>query len=226
MADCAYAKEPDVSSRKFVVTLNLPDGSDAQVRSSELIGQGYRNRTSFGGDARLYDVFVESIADAMMACLSNIGHETEVIAFQDLLIETPGLTLSGAHMMVSQNDNGSLHVIFRFSFFLGNLNRAFKKDIGFADGLLDESSRLASLVMSDLALPIINLCEAAKAGLLDADAALSTFGARLSERADEISFQIELVKRFVNEPDAALIAARSRTMKLETTEKLPLSKQY
>ena len=224
LADCACIKEPDISSRKFVVTVNLPENGDAQVRSSELIGYGYRNRTSFSDDARLHDVFVKSVADGLMECLSNIGQETEVVAFKDMQIQAPGLTLSGAYMMVSQNDNGSMHVIFRFRFFLGSLNCAFKKDFGFDDGLNDESSRLAALVISDLALPILNICEAAKTGLLTADAALSSFGEQLAERADEISFQVELVKRFVNEPDKVLIAARKRELKLEPAEQFPLSK--
>lgn len=220
LVDYAYDRETDSSSRKFVVTLNVPEGSEAQVRSSELIGHGYRNRTSFGDNARLYDVFVKSIADGLMECLANIGQETEVISFQDLLIQAPGLTLSGAHMMVAKNDNGSMHIIFRFRFFLGNLSRAFNKDFGFHDGLDDENSRLAALVISDLALPILNICEAAKTGLLGADVALSSFGDQLAERADEISFQIELVKRFINEPEMTLFSAGKSELEMKNREKI------
>ena len=102
-----------------------------------------------------------------------------------------------------------MHIIVRFRFLLGALQLAFNKDVGFDDGVNDENSRLAALVIADLALPILNICEAAKAGLFAHDPRFTKFGSSLASRAEEISFQIELLKRFVAKPDMTKLPANS-----------------
>lgn len=89
------------SSRKFVINLTMKDDHGPMVRSCELIGKGFRNRTSFGKETALDSVFVKEVANGLRECLEDIGHETKVISFHDFSIETPGLVLSGAHMMVN-----------------------------------------------------------------------------------------------------------------------------
>ncbi len=199
----ARLQDKGVSTRKFVVNLTILDGNDPEVRSCEIIGHNYRNRTSFGDHTRLDDVFVEAVSSGLSRCLSKMSNDTEVIALPDFVIETPGLTLAGAHMMVSKSDDGTLHIIFRFRFFLGGINRAFNRNIGFDGDIGDESSRLSALVLADLALPLLNFCEAAKAGMMTQEAPIFGFVDSLAERAHEISFQIELVKRFIEHPGAS-----------------------
>lgn len=199
----ARSHDKGVSARKFVVNLTVLDGNDPEVRSCEIIGHNYRNRTSFGERTRLDDVFVAAIADGLSRCLDKMSNDTEVLALPDFVVETPGLTLAGAHMMVSKGDDGTLHIIFRFRFFLGGINRAFHRNIGFDGEISDENSRLSALVLADLALPILNFCEAAKAGMMTQEAPISGFVDKLVERSHEISFQIELVKRFIEHPATA-----------------------
>ena len=45
-------------------------------------------------------------------------------------------------------------------------------------------------------MPLLDLCSAAESGLIDAGAALGPFGVQLVERAEEIRFRVELLKRF------------------------------
>ena len=49
------------SSRKFVVNLIVNEGRNPAVRSCELIGKGFRNRTSFGADTDVEAVFVKEV---------------------------------------------------------------------------------------------------------------------------------------------------------------------
>lgn len=211
------------SSRKFVVNLIVNEGRNPAVRSCELIGKGFRNRTSFGADTDVEAVFVKEVAEGLKECLESVGHETKVVSFHDFSIETNGLMLSGAHMMVNCDDSGELHIILRFRYFLGSLQLAFNKNVGFDDGINDENSRLAALVIADLALPILNVCEAAKSGLLGDDPRFTTFGSSLASRAEEISFQIELLKRFVAKPDMATLPANDPGFGLEEPRKVRTS---
>lgn len=199
----ARTQDASVSARKFVVNLTILDGNEPEVRSCEIIGRNYRNRTSFGDKTRLDDVFVKAVSDGLTKCLSKMSNDTEVVSLPDFVVETPGLTLAGAHMMVSKGDDGTLHIIFRFRFFLGGINRVFHRNIGFDGDISDENSRLSALVLADLALPILNFCEAAKAGMMTHEAPISGFVNKLAEQSHEISFQIELVKRFIEHPGVA-----------------------
>lgn len=220
LSEVTHSQEEDTSSRKFVITLSVPKDSEPIVRSCEIIGRGFRNRTSFGDNALLDELFIKAISDGLKECLEGLGSETKVISFQDFAIETPGLTLAGAHLMVSSDEAGCLHIIFRFRFFLGSLHLAFNKGYGFDGVMVDENSRLAALVISDLALPILNICEAAKSGLLEGTAPLTTFGDSLAARAHEISFQIELLKRFVNTPESRVLSAANYTLDIDETEEM------
>ena len=223
LSDEHHSPEEDTSSRKFVITLSVEEGKAPVVRSCEIIGENFRNRTSFSGNAGVDDLFVEAISEGLKECLADLGPETQVISFKDFAIETPGLTLSGAHMMVTSDETGCLHVIFRFRFFLGSLHLAFNKGYGFDTVMADENSRLAALVISDLALPILNICEAAKSGLLDNHAPLTSFGDSLAARAHEISFQIELLKRFVNTPDSRVMSAANSSMGIDDRDEMRIA---
>lgn len=223
LSETNHSPEEETSSRKFVITLSVPEGSEPIVRSCEIIGRGFRNRTSFADKTFLDELFIEEISKGLKECLANLGPETKVIAFQDFAVETPGLTLAGAHLMVTSDEAGCLHIIFRFRFFLGSLHLAFNKGYGFDEYLVDENSRLAALVISDLALPILNICEAAKSGMLQDAAPISSFGDSLAARAHEISFQIELLKRFVNTPESRVLSAANYALDIEEPEELRLT---
>lgn len=163
-----------------------------------MLGMHFRNRTSFAKRAGLCEVFTDAVAEGIAKCLEQVDEQAQVISLPDLLIEADGLTLAGAHIVSQPLENGAVHVLLRFKLMLGGINRAFKEDIGFDDFVIDQNAHLSSKVLSDLALPLLNICAAAEAGLLEAAPPLQEFGAHMIEQAQEIYFQIELVKRFAH----------------------------
>jgi hypothetical protein len=190
--------------RRLVVTLSRGPEGDTLVRSCEVIGPGFRTRTSFGPKADLAQVFAPAIARAMEDCLSDLRAEAEVRSLPDLMIQTPGLVLVGAHVLTQRQPDGDLHVIVRFGLFLGALNAAFRQATGFDSGVASETERLSALVFADLVLPVLNLCQSAQQVAERGAAQAEPLAQALSEKWNELQFSVELLKRFVEfSPTAA-----------------------
>jgi len=94
-----------------------------------------------------------------------------------------------------------MHVIIRFRFFVGGINNVFRPRLGFDDCASDHAANLSARVLSDLALPFLNICEAHKNGVIDDKADFADFVIGLSQRSQELRFQVELLKRFVDATD-------------------------
>ncbi|WP_342075464.1 hypothetical protein [Yoonia sp. SS1-5] len=191
----------DATPRKFMINLHLEAEREPEVRSCEIIGSRFRNRTSFGRGVTIEDVFVAPIAEGLRACLRDREDPIQILSLPDFVIEAPGITLSGAQIVATQNGGQVCNILFRFRFFLGGVNNAFQRDVGFGHSLADDSERISALVLSDLSLPILNICDAARVGLFQDSRPIATFGSKLADRAHELAFQIEMIKRFAQKPD-------------------------
>lgn len=184
-------------SRKFVVTLCQQADEMVIVKSCEVIGDGFRNRTSFQQQSRMGEVFKKAIAEGIEGALAGLKGTSEVRSLPDLTIQTNGLILAGLHLIVTAAENDELHIICRFNSFLGGVNHAFHPHIGFESSAPEEMETLSALVFADLVLPVLNICQAAQqvaeAGSLPSE----PMARALSERWQELQFRVELLKRFV-----------------------------
>ena len=99
---------------KFAINLLATAEGEFEVRSCEVLGNGYRNRTSFQRTARIEEVFVSAVASALEDCLSRLSRKKEVMSLPELKIEAPGLALGGAHVLVSEREGDQISVIVRF----------------------------------------------------------------------------------------------------------------
>lgn len=189
---------PQISSKLSdrTITINLILRGDARisVRSCEVLGRGFRNRTSFQNVAELNDVLVAPLANAIRNSISTISDGAQVLSLPEFLVELPGLALSGAHVIIMEATDGARNAILRFKDFIGSINNAFRPDIGFQEPYATHSEKLAANVLADICLPLLNLCremdfaEIAGRGVPTAD---------LLAKAREFEFQAELLKRFV-----------------------------
>jgi len=194
-----FALHHNAQSRKFIVNLLSLEGDEPKLRSCEVTQSHVRNRTSFTKETSLRDVFSDEIAAGLEYCLGKLSQaDTEIISLPNLVLEVPGIVLGGAQVLAKNGPDGSLNIIIRFKFFLGGINRVFKHDVGFGDTIDDYNARTSTLVLADIAMPILNLCNAAQAGIFDADRDVGIFVKALSEKSNDIQFQIELIKRYVD----------------------------
>ncbi|WP_260108635.1 hypothetical protein [Phaeobacter inhibens] len=188
--------ETGEDQRRFIVNLMAEKGETPYVRSCEVVSSAFRNRTSFVNTMPLEEVFCDSIAEGLNDCVNMLSGETQVISLPSLILEVPGLVLAGAHILTTVNDDGSQSIIIRFRISLGGIGYAFRPDVGFGAGLEDLTREVSAQVLTDLALPLLNVLSATEAGLVDAESAIGSLSQQLADRVHEIRFQIELVKRY------------------------------
>ncbi|WP_260100248.1 hypothetical protein [Phaeobacter inhibens] len=190
--------ETGEDQRRFIVNLMSEKGETPYVRSCEVVSSAFRNRTSFVNTMPLEEVFCDSIAEGLNDCVNMLSGETQVISLPSLILEVPGLVLAGAHILTTVNDDGSQSIIIRFRISLGGIGYAFRPDVGFGAGLEDLTREVSAQVLTDLALPLLNVLSATEAGLVDAESAIGSLSQQLADRVHEIRFQIELVKRYTD----------------------------
>lgn len=202
---------PQTSPRSFVIRLMMQEDGTTRVPSCELVDPKYRNKISFREDLPPEQIFVATIANTLRSHLNKLSMTTEVWSLPSLSIEIPGLTLAGAHLMMTHTPGGDLSIIFRFSFYYGEIDCAFLEGIGFTRDSGAQSERLAVEVLSDLALPLMNICHSAAQLEHQPQIPFNKFGRDLAARAEELQMQINLVRRFIErrEPfEKALSAER------------------
>lgn len=191
------------AARRFVINVMSSSARDFEVRSCEITCDAFRNRTSFQSSISLDEVYKDEVAAGLKTCLRKLSGETEVVALPSFVLEIPGLTLAGAQMVATKTSDDVLHIIMRFRFFVGGINNVFRPKLGFDDALNDHAANLSVRVLSDLALPLLNICEAYKSSLIDVDVDFADFIVGLSQRSQELRFQVELLKRFVDSTESA-----------------------
>ncbi|ATG39661.1 hypothetical protein PhaeoP14_01559 [Phaeobacter piscinae] len=195
MTDSSEAGE---DQRRFIVNLIADQGEAPHVRSCEVVSPAFRNRTSFVNTMPLDEVFCDAIADGLTDCVNMLSGETQVISLPSLILEVPGLVLAGAHVLSTVDEDGSQSIIIRFRCSVGGIGYAFRPDVGFGAGLEDLTREVSAQVLTDLALPLLNVLSATEDGLVDAESAIGSLSQQLADRVHEIRFQIELVKRYTD----------------------------
>lgn len=205
-----------IGGQRFVVNLMSRPGRPVEVRSCEIMGAQHRNRFTFPVKVAVEDVFVDVLASGVRQCLSSLSHTTEVVSLPTLVIELPGLTLAKAHLMTTLGEDGSLAIILRFKTVLGGITRAFQSNLGIEDSVMDHTTHMSALVLTDIVMPLLDLCSIIETGEVEDPVAFYAFMDTLIERARDVRFQAELIKRFVataGAPDAGPrrdVAARPR----------------
>ena len=106
--------------------------------------------------------------------------------------------LAGAHVIAGAEGETGSHIILRFGFLVGALGDMFIEDMGFDSAVSEQSAHLSAAVLADLALPLLNICEAAEQELSSGDVRISKFGTQLAARTSEIVFHMELLKRYLS----------------------------
>jgi hypothetical protein len=189
---------PSESIRRFIITMWAEPDQKAYVRSCEIYGSNFRNRTSFNKDTVLEHVFCLRFAAALKECLDQLSLDTQVLSLPSFLVELPGLTVRGAHVIATKVKDGPLNIIIRFGSFIGGINYAFRNSLGFDNALANEREALGTHILEDIASPLLDICNAAETGLSDAVDKLGAFGRHVCARSHEIRFRVELLKRFVS----------------------------
>lgn len=133
----------------------------------------------------------------MKQCLASLSDRTEVVSLPSVSLEIPGLSLAKVNLMSTKTEDGSLGIILRFKMLLGGVARAFRPDLGIEDSVSDNSAHMSALVLTDIVLPLLNLCEVADGGTLKNTDEFTEFMDTLIERSRDVRFQAELIKRFV-----------------------------
>jgi len=97
-----YSSPDDTYSRRMIVNLTVTPEHECHVRSCELKDRNFRNRTSFGKGANLEQVFCGPVASALRGGIASLQGKNEVLSIPSLLVEIPGLTLLGIHLIVTK----------------------------------------------------------------------------------------------------------------------------
>lgn len=184
----------DLSARIFTLNLALTENRTVSVRSVEVLGRGFRNRLSFQDRSDLDSILVARLAHSVRKCLATIPDGAHVLSMPEFLVELPGLVLSGVHILIMELKDGVRNAIFRVKEFMGSLNSAFNQDIGFHEPSSDHAERLATNVLADICLPLLNMCREMEYAQVDKRDHLPN---GFADRAKEFEFQTELLKRFV-----------------------------
>ncbi|MEM6341043.1 MAG: hypothetical protein AAF729_07825 [Pseudomonadota bacterium] len=190
--------------RKLVLKLKRRLNGSLEVLACEVLASSLTNRTVFHRSMDIFDVLNDRLSQAITRQLDDVGEARQIIALPELLVELPGLTLASAHVVVSKLVDGAQNIIFRFMQFLGSLDAALKPQIGVGGNSASYAEKLATDVLGDIALPLLNICQQTSAAKDAGQEDLKRAHDFLAKRAHEIEFQIELVKRFVAQSEPVL----------------------
>ena len=195
MKDLAFPHQRALSTRRLTLNLTVhPDGA-INIRSCEVISRVFRNRTTFPDLSDICDLLVPGVTKHIRPALTDISEGSQVISLPEMLIEIPGLVLSGAHILMSAAQDGTRNAIFRFKEFLGAVNQMFKIEIGFNGNQVEDNERLATNVLADICLPILNTCQQIDRATFSRPMFFPSNAIRA--KLAELEFQTELLKRFI-----------------------------
>ena len=199
--------EPGTNGRRFIISLIARRNEPTLVRSCEIKGTTFNNRTSFGEGATLRQAFAAPLVRALNECLGKLAYKTEVLALPEFLFETAGLTLRGIHVMATRLADGAINIIMRFLSFVGGINHVLAPEIGFDDPVHAEGQAIAAKVLEDIASPLLNICTSAVLGLKSTNDMLGDFGRKIAAHTDEIQFRTQLLRRYVERYASAMAPA-------------------
>lgn len=193
-----YGQTTDAGAKRFLINLFVPTHGRVEVRSCEVTGSKWRNRTSFTDARGLEDIFAPSLVSALNHLLGKVTPEARVLALPDRAIEARGLVLGSIHIMSKYAEDGSAAIVLRFKHLVGNIYNAFAASFGMSNHVAETRDDLALGVLADLSLPLLDLCTFSEGSDLPEQARNHPLFLALANRAEEIRFQVELVKRYVD----------------------------
>ncbi|MEQ6249334.1 hypothetical protein ABMC89_10630 [Sulfitobacter sp. HNIBRBA3233] len=182
--------------QKFVINMLASPKSQPFVRSCEIVGPNMRQRTSFGENSAIEDVFENRVAQGLRDCLERLEGGQGILSLPELLIEVEGLILVGVHLMVRQLETGERAFIFRFRTFVGLLQRIYHPRLGLTDPMAGLTDNLALAMLCDVGLPLLDIC-ATHEGRQIPDDRLDPMSKSVLNNAHELRFRLELIKRFL-----------------------------
>jgi|GEM_PF-916212 len=211
MLNAKQIAERAFTSRKLMMSLTVePDGTP-RIASCEVLGDSYRNRTSWYRPCLIDEVMQPPIAETIRNCLAKISGTSGVVSLPSLLHEHPGLLLSHAHVISSRDDNDKLAVILRFKTFVGSLSEVFRPHVDLVNGLPDATLDLADRIMMDISMPLLNFLALDEVGGVLGQEDAERVVAQLTEQSHALRFQIELIKRHVARLEASRRAPTARS---------------
>ena len=211
MIDSERIAERASTSRKLMVSFVVEPNGTPRVASCEVLGDSYRNRTSWYRPCLLHEVMQPRIAETIRECLSKLSGTSGVISLPSLLHEQPGLLLSHAHVIASKDATGKLSVILRFKTFIGSLSEVFEPHVDSVNGVPDTMFDLADRIMMDISIPLLNFLSLDEVGGVLGKEDAERVVAQLTEQSHALRFQIELIKRHVARLEAARRVPTART---------------
>ena len=226
MLNAKQIAERAFTSRKLMMSLTVEADGTPRIASCEVLGDSYRNRTSWYRPCLIDEVMQPPIAETIRNCLAKISGTSGVVSLPSLLHEQQGLLLSHAHVISSKDDHGKLAIILRFKTFIGSLSTVFKPHVDLVNGLPDATLDLADRIMMDISMPLLNFLALDEVGGVLGQEDAERVVAQLTEQSHALRFQIELIKRHVARLEASRRAptARSRvgvSGTFETIAELP-----
>lgn len=211
MLNAKQIAERAFTSRKLMMTLTVePDGTP-RIASCEVLGDSYRNRTSWYRPCLIDEVMQPPIAETIRNCLEKISGTSGVVSLPSLLHEQQGLLLSHAHVISSKDEHNKLSVILRFKTFVGSLSEVFRPHVDLVNGLPDATLDLADRILMDISMPLLNFLALDEVGGILGQEDAERIVAQLTEQSHALRFQIELIKRHVARLEASRRAPTARS---------------
>jgi hypothetical protein len=182
--------------RRLVFKLTRDLNGELTVLACEVLGTSFTNRTLFHTINKPKDVLTEELAQHICEIVSTIGTGHQVVSRPEYVIEKSGLTLSVLHVIAAEMRDGVQHLIVRFKTFIGSLGHILAPKIGFEPSLANTQERVALDVLSEIAMPIMDLCTYSMLSSEQQDPQMAKVHANLQEKARDLAINIELLKRF------------------------------
>lgn len=189
-----------------MINIFVPQSGSAEVRSCEMAGNKWRNRTSFTNARKVEDVFLPAIADGLYRLLGKISAKTRILSLPDQLVEIAGLVMGSIQLVTNFAEDGSAVVIMRFKHIIGGIQNAFLSAFGLSDPVAEVRDDLAIDVLADLSMPLLDICSYVEAEGVTEDQPGHPVLRRVARHAGEIRFQVELIKRYLDRLEAEPVA--------------------
>lgn len=173
----------------------LPGGA-LNLVAAEVAGAHFTTRTEFHAGSTVAESLRPELSAAITKMLVDLPTGRMVIARPKSRVEMPGLTLASVQIVLPPIKNGIQDITFRYLEVLGGINHAFAEDIGLDEHMADRHECAAIEVLTEIATPLLNLSRHGRGMNRPTTEQIINRHRQLAERADEISFYIDLLRRY------------------------------
>lgn len=192
------ADAAQVFPKGCTMNIVLPNDGPPLLRSIELYLDQGRNRTSFTRLRRLDEVFEPGIATRLLAEIKKLTPQARAVSLPDQVFEAKGVVLAGLHLMCTYAKDGTGSLIVRFKKLIGNMQHALREGFGFGEPVAEVADHTALKVLTDISMPLLDICSYAEGEARKEAAGENSHLRALVDRAGEIRFQVELIKRYID----------------------------